>query len=884
MRASWDEVQRLFLEVLDQPDSERGSWLAQHTDGDHALADEVRAMVEAHEGEGLKVEGRLVPEAVERSLAPGTRFGVWVVESPIGQGGMGDVYRVHRGDGTFEQAGALKVMRPGFPGQRLARRFQAERQILARLTHPDIVPILDGGVGAAGQPFLVLQYVDGRPITEACRAVEADLGRRLELFLRVCRAVEYAHGRLVVHRDIKPSNILVTDDGQPKLLDFGIAKLIDPDTSDADAVTAVEQRVLTLEYAAPEQVRGEPATTAADIYALGVLLFELLTGERPFELAGRSRRSLERAVLEEEAPPLDRPPTRSGVEDALPVPRRRLKGDLARIVAKALRKDPERRYASAGALADDVERFQAGLPVRARPDSLAYRTRRFVQRNRAAATALVALMAALVVFALASRAQARQTAHERDRAEAERAQAEAVVTLLTDLLEASNPTIVPGGDTLRIGWYVDEAERMVEGLHGQPLLQARMWRVLGNMHDARSGFERARTLLGRSLEAQVVDSSGGALERIRTRIELGRVEARMDRARGQVLLETAVDSLERLLSPEDPELADALQLLGLTLFDEPERARDLLDRASAIQASAAGVDSLGVAAALNAMGQERFGRWRLTEALELFRSAGRILDRVLPPEHPHRLAVLTNELASLGALGRTEGLADRQRELVRTTARVQGDSVLSYWIRQEHLAVTLAGAGRLDEASQLLRETRQGMETLFGPEHWRSVNTARNQAMVALSARRPQEALDHLQPTFGPAGETESTVSRYYRTGQRGLIQLALGRTADAARDVTLAVDSVLPLLPEGHRYHGEILTWSAIVALAMGETERVGSLLAAADSVFARALPVGHPKRTEVTCLRDLSTGSPGAGCSRYLEWGLAHPWVVDRILAADR
>ncbi len=380
----WTRARALFEAVLELPAESRAARVHEAAADDAALAHEVLALLRAHESPtdiGVVDAGDLL-EALEgleaeRSLE-GQRIGPWQVDRRLGRGGMGDVFLAHRADGAYAGSVALKTIRLGMDTPELVARFEAERQILARLTHPNIARLLDGGVSPDGRPYLVMDYVLGAPITEYADALELPVARRLGLFLEVCDAVRFAHRNLIVHRDIKPSNVLVTEDGRPVLLDFGIAKLLDPEPAAAGitgTATRTQARLLTPEYASPEQHRGEPVTTASDVYMLGVVLRELLTGRR-------------------------------ADEPRLTAPARRLRGDLDVIVQKATQHDPARRYGSVEPLAEDIRRHLAGLPIEARADSWAYRTRKFVVRHRSGVAAALLLLAALAAGVAAASWQA----------------------------------------------------------------------------------------------------------------------------------------------------------------------------------------------------------------------------------------------------------------------------------------------------------------------------------------------------------------------------------------------------------------------------------------------------------------------------------------------
>jgi non-specific serine/threonine protein kinase/serine/threonine-protein kinase len=376
--------------------------------------------------------------ALSDSLMPsGTVLGPYRVLHEIGRGGMGTVYLAVRSDDAFRKRVAVKVLKRGMDSDAIVGRFRHERQILAGLEHPYIAGLLDGGTTADGRPYFVMEYVEGQPIDAYCDLHALDTTGRLELFRKVCAAVQYAHQNLIVHRDLKPANVLVTADGTPKLLDFGIAKLLDPDLASASAPTVAGSQMMTPEYASPEQVRGEPVSTASDVYSLGVVLYELLTGRRPYRLTSRAPAEIARVVCHSEpvrpstavtgpaaAPSGDSrgesaPPSRatgpvsSGGERL----RRRLAGDLDNIILKALSKDAGRRYASVDLFAEDVRRHLAGLPVTARKDTFGYRASKFVARNRPAVVASAFVLVALVAGIVGTSWQARAARQERARAE-----------------------------------------------------------------------------------------------------------------------------------------------------------------------------------------------------------------------------------------------------------------------------------------------------------------------------------------------------------------------------------------------------------------------------------------------------------------------------------
>lgn len=420
----WQKIKEIFNATLDLPESQRAAFLL-NCDDDVRRAVE-KLLASDDEAEDFIVEPAFVEagfsEEDETDFYLGKQVDSYQILEEIGHGGMGTVYLASRADESFEKKVAIKLIKRGMDTNAVLKRFVLERQILARLEHPNIANLLDGGSTPDGLPYLVMEYIEGEPITGFCAAQRFSIGERLELFRKVCSAVSFAHQNLIVHRDIKPSNILVTADGTPKLLDFGIAKLLHPEWSpDMAEATATMFRVMTPEYASPEQIRGLPVTTSSDVYSLGVVLYELLTGERPFKIGSRLPEEVAQIVLKEEPvkpssisdfrfqiPNLKtdannvEPTNEESINPKSKVQNHKfLKGDLDNIILKALRKEPERRYQSVQEFSEDIRRHLAGLPVTAMADTLLYRLNKFIKRHRAGVLAgglvILILMAAMAI-------------------------------------------------------------------------------------------------------------------------------------------------------------------------------------------------------------------------------------------------------------------------------------------------------------------------------------------------------------------------------------------------------------------------------------------------------------------------------------------------------
>lgn len=519
----WPNLSRLLDEVLEVPPEARERWLNSLPDADRVFKEDLRTLLRhstsaAETRDFMDILPNLqdavadVRAAVSvAALKPGSAVGPYVVEREIGSGGMGAVWLARRGDGLIKRPVALKLPHTGAHGRHLAERFAGERDILAELAHPNIARLYDAGTSADGQPFLALEYVAGAPLIEYCDQHRLDLRERLRLFQQVLHAVQYAHGNLVIHRDLKPSNVIVGNDGRAMLLDFGIAKLIavDPREESGRPQAGPAGAALTPDYASPEQIAGHSVTTASDIYSLGVLLFELLTGERPYKLARATRAQLEEAILN-----LDPyKPSQSVTAEAAAAARgctigslsRELRGDLDTIVLKALMKAPADRYATAEAFSEDIERYLEGDPIAARKEGGWYLVRKFISRHKASVLgAAVAMLAIIATAAMAlyeaheAAEHARVAAAERDRALALSSRNEAIADFLNVLITESASSDKP----VTLGDMLARSEALVSSeFHGNREQRVAVLDMIGTYYRTIGDSKRALRLLQDSYES-----------------------------------------------------------------------------------------------------------------------------------------------------------------------------------------------------------------------------------------------------------------------------------------------------------------------------------------------------------------------------------------------
>ena len=749
----WQQVREILEEALERDPSARRRFIEQTCAGDPAVRRDVEALVEL-EAEADDFFARPLFDLHDRRLdsAPaGTRIGNYLVVRELGSGGMGRVYLGARADREFDHRVAIKVLKRGIDTDEVVGRFLRERQILASLEHPSIAHLFDGGRTEEGLPFFVAEYVDGVPIDEYCEARKLSVEDRLRLFCQVCDAVEFAHGSLVIHRDLKPANILITENGLPKLLDFGIAKMVSADGEDLHP-TRTWLSFMTPEVASPEQVRGERIRTTSDVYSLGVLLYLLLTGSNPHTAAGDSRTAVERAILETkpQRPSQAAPPERA----------RALRGDLDNIVLTAVRKEPERRYGSARELADDIRRYLADEPVKASGDAWSYRFSKLVRRHKLAAVSVITILSLIFAFTVVAVFLLGQTARERERAER-------VSTFLEDLLTLPAPGRSRGED-LTVREALDTGrERIFSGLEEEPELRAelmdtmaRVYSSLGLYGDARDLFEQALAIRRRELGhrhllvAETLHGLAGVLR------ELGETDAsaemlsealaiqsdrraedhpeylkglnnlailheeRGDYEQAQRLHEEILEVKRTLLAPSDPEIAVTLHNLAKIhyLQEDYGLAEARYRESMKVRENHHGRASPEVARTMNSLASVVEARGDLEEAERLFRQGLTIRRQIYPESHPEVAVSLSNLAMLLQGRGDLDSAEPMFREAISILDRfVPGDHP-NRAVVMRNLAVLLIERGEAEEAEVLARQSVEILRQRLGPNHWRSAD------------------------------------------------------------------------------------------------------------------------------------------------------------------
>lgn len=720
--ARWRRLTDRFEEITSSPEPEARLQLDALRAQDPELADELAAMLAAHRsGRPLALERELAEEGGEwRSARPDT-VGPYRLIELLGEGGMAEVWLAERDEPGFRRLVALKRIRAGIATEELRRRFEIEREALARLSHRSIARLLDGGVDEQRVPYLVLDRVEGAPITAAADRLHLTLTERLRLFLEVCDAVSYAHARLVVHRDLKPSNILLTEALEVRLLDFGIAKLLDPMAPGATTRTAL--RLVTPEYASPEQLDGGVITTATDVYALGLLLFELLAGRRPFRDHEGSVGALERAVRELTAPrPSDtaaRDPTATIAASRATTPQalsRALRGDLDTVVATALQKEPARRYASVGELAEDVRRFLRDEPLRARPESSFYRFRKFARRHRAGVSAATLVAVLVVAFAGYAGWQSALLTRERDRARSERDKAREVSDFLVELFGA-DPYADDESirDSTPVGEVLGRSELAVRReLAGRPDLQAALLSQLARLQGHLGQLVAARALAAEALDLRRAlpgDQRADVAESLNVLATLQQELRELEPA--EAGFREALALREAVHGPSHPDVAESVHNLAVLLADKfddagSDETERLTRRAVALRTELFGDDHLDTSQSRNALAVFLYRRARpgdLERAEGLYRQVLETRRRRLGPDHP-TIANVENNLANLlDDLGREREAVPLFEDAIRVWSRALGAEHPRVATGYYGLAGALTDLGDLAGAETALRRS-----------------------------------------------------------------------------------------------------------------------------------------------------------------------------------
>jgi serine/threonine protein kinase/tetratricopeptide (TPR) repeat protein len=788
--------------------------------------------------------------------SPDLRIGPYKALKELGRGGMGVVYLGARADEQYQKRVAIKIIKAEVDRDEVVTRFRRERQILASLDHPNIARFLDGGTTEDGRPYFVMEYVEGKPIDSFCDRRALSILARVKLFRSVCSALEYAHRNLIVHRDIKPGNILVTAEGVPKLLDFGIAKLVNPGLSgEAATMTGL---AMTPEYASPEQARCEPVTTVSDVYSLGVLLYKLLTGHLPYRFKTRQPLDILRAVCED-AP--EKPSTavgrteeggrtltaeevsraREGSPERL---RRRLSGDLDTILLMALRKEPSRRYPSVEAFSEDLRRYLEQLPIQARKATFSYRTGKFLARHRAGITGVAVVILLVLGFSVSTVVQSRQLRRERDKASR-------VSSFLVDLFKVSNPSEARG-NTVTAREILDKgAERIRGELKEEPEVRATLMATMGKVYNSLGLFDKAEGLLRDALEIRRRVLGHEHPEVAATMHSLaGVLLAKGDYAGAEALFREALSMRRKLLGNEHPDVASSLVGLADVLDDKGDYAgaEALFREALAMRRRLLGNEHPDVARSLIGLADVLDYKGNYAEAEALFREAIAMERKLLGNEHPHVAASLNSLAIVLYERGDYAGAEALYRESLAMQRKLLGNEHPEVATSLNNLADVLDEKGDYAGAEALYREALAMWRKLLGNEHPHVATSLNNLADVldekgdyagAEAFSREGLALDRKL-----LGNEHRDVARSLRT--LGQVLYHQHRLAEAEKAFRESLEIGRKALPPDHPDIAFPLIGLGNVLVAEGQALQAEAMLRRGLEIRRKTLPKDNPRVAE--------------------------------------
>ena len=810
----WDHVKEILAQALEHPSRERSVFVRQACGENAALRAEVESLLVNYDRADSLLENSPAanvlssPSDLPSDLKIGKKIGAYRIVREIGHGGMAVVYLGERDDQNYRKRVAIKMVKPGIGSELVLQRFRNERQTLAALDHPNIVKLLDGGSTDEGLPYLVMEHVEGVPIDEYCDRHKLPIADRLQLFCCVCSAVQYAHQSLVIHRDLKPGNILITKEGLPRLLDFGIAKLLNPECLQTPLVTRTDGRPMTPEYASPEQVRGDPVTSATDIYSLGVLLYEILTGYRPYEIADSSWGEIERVVCEKEPSrpstkvSTDRERLKTAAEMRGAEPKQLvsvLRGDLDWIAMKTLEKDPSQRYATASDLSADLDRYLTHEPVLARPASAIYRVRKYVRRHPVGVSIAAGLVLLLAGFAVMQSFQLRRITRERDRANR-------VTAFMEGMFKVSDPGEARG-NSITAREVLDKASKDIDpGLAADPELQAQMMHVMGDVYKNLGLFPRAQSLFERSAEIRRRVLGPEKAETLRSVDDLAWIlNQEGHAAEAEKLQRQTVDIRQRVFGTQNLDTAKSMSNLAWTLDREGHYAdAEKLERqVLEIRRRIIKMDDRDTAGVMNNLAATLGHEGHYAEAEKLKRETLDLRRRIEGPEHPDTLTAMNNLSTTLKQEGRYAEAEKLQRETLELQRRILGPEHPDTLRSMNNLAGTLVSEGHLPEAEQLQRAALDIKQRVLGPEHQDTLyamhelaGSLRAEGRYSEAEKLARETLEIQRRVLGPdRPNTLSTMDELALTLSKE------GHLAEAEKLLRQAVDTMRRVLGPEHPF-----------------------------------------------------------------------------------
>jgi tetratricopeptide (TPR) repeat protein/tRNA A-37 threonylcarbamoyl transferase component Bud32 len=705
----WRRIEAIFEQALSLSAKERSELFARECGDDLALRAEVERLLraDAQAGEFLDTPVVKVGEALGGDGWTGRTVGAYRLVRCIGEGGMATVYLAIRADDEYQKRVAVKLLRGGLEGPEAEHRLRRERQILAGLEHPNIARLLDGGTTPQGAPYLVMEHIEGEPIDDYCEHHDLGISERIALFVQVLGAVQYAHHNLVVHRDLKPSNILVTQDGVPKLLDFGIAKLLNPELGGQIDPTRADLLLLTPSYASPEQITGRAVTTASDVYSLGVVLYHLLTRTSPYGIDTGNMDGIVRAVCEVNPTR----PSRALEQRGERAQSRRLRGDLDHIVLKALEKEPHRRYQSAEQLGEDLRRFDQGLPVSARSAGALYLAGKFLRRHRWGVVAALLLVAGLSWVAVHTAVQSARTARALKVAERERSKAEAINDFLVEMLVSANPAKGGGRDVTVIEAMEQATSSIAQSLADQPEVEASVRLLIGMTYRELGRLEEAESMLSSALaiRRRVLGKHPDVAETLNT---LGRTLQKLGRSdEAEQCHREALAINRELLGPDHHDTLSSLLNLALILRyrDQLDEVEQLLREVLAAFERKTDASLEDVATVRNNLGTALMDKGDFRGAAATLKQALAEADTAFSSGHPKRGLVLATLAMARCNLGELDTAETMMRQSIAIYEQAFGEEHALVGYDRYGLGMILEAGG---DAAQAEEEYRAGLAIL----------------------------------------------------------------------------------------------------------------------------------------------------------------------------
>jgi eukaryotic-like serine/threonine-protein kinase len=781
----WKRIKEIFETALEKNLNDRKAYLDTECAGDPSIRSEVDSLLLAHRSTTKFLETQIIntdffsESDAESDPLLGKEFRSYKIEKRIGSGGMASVYLASRIDKEFEKKVAIKFIKRGMDTDEIIKRFKTERNALANLDHPNIGMILDGGTTDDGLPYFIMEYIDGKPIDEFCADKKLSIKERLILFRKVCEAVQYAHQNLIVHRDLKPSNILVNEDGHPKLLDFGIAKILSSDDSKEETkLTKIGTRIMTLEYASPEQVKGAKITTASDIYSLGVMLYELLTGCRPYKFKDRPPNEAEKIITSEhpvkpssavkyfnsenendEELRISFDPKNWKEENSSRLSKH-LAGDLDNIILMALRKEPERRYSSVSQFSEDIKRYLKALPVHAHKDSIGYRTTKFIRRHKIAVASSAVIFILLITSIILVAWQANVAANERDKALLEAEKAEQINIFLNEMLSAVDPEKY--GKDVKVSEVLDEASKKIStDLRPYPEIEADV-----------------RTTIGITYQ------------------NLGLYEE------GKVHLQRAYDIRDSLFGPAHYKTAYSLKNLALLLhYQWDDNAREYYEKSIRLLRQNAPYPDKALAEALNDYGTLLTELYEFEEAEKIQRESLKMYMDLYGHRSKDVAAGLNNLGLTLHSIGNLDSAEKYYRESGEINKFIHGEESLPVSYNLNNLAFVFNERGNGIAAESLFTAAYEIRKNSLGEDHPATINTKYNRAAQRFQLGRLSEAeidlTDCLNKWKKKLPEDHVYIANAY--AYLGKVQNEMDRLLEAEANLKKAVRIRKGTYPEGN-------------------------------------------------------------------------------------